>query len=227
MTDPVMHLEPARVVVEPGGQAAVNVTVTNTGHIVEGFRITVHGAAARWAEVVATRDPDERDPNVIRVYPGKESSATVVFAAPQGPTGTAGEVPFCVRAQSVVDTDRSAAAEGDVEVGRVHGLTASLTPVTSRGRWKGRHTLKVSNWGNAATTLRLVASDPDDALGFLVHPDRLELPVGASAVAAVRVRSRRPFLRGSPVRLPFRVVAEPDPPLVASTAAPTVSDPCR
>ncbi|MGY1640634.1 hypothetical protein ACI782_05800 [Geodermatophilus sp. SYSU D00703] len=227
VADPEIRIDPPRVVVEPDGQAQVTVIVTNTGQIVEGFRLTVHGAAADWSEVVTGQPPEQGDPDVLRVYPGRESTATVVFTAPAASAGVAGEVAFAVRAQSVVDPSSSAAAEGDLEVGRVHGLTASITPVTSTGRWSGRHTVKIGNWGNTPATLRLVASDPDDALGFLVSPDRLELPVGSAAVAAVRVRSRRPFLRGTPVRLPFRVVAEPDPPAEQPAAAPVVSDPQR
>jgi hypothetical protein len=226
----VVRIEPVRVVVEPGGQVPVTVTVRNTSEIVEGFRLTVHGAPAAWADVVTARDADRDEGDVVRVYPGAEVSATVLFTAPAAGSGEAGEVPFCVLATSVVDPTCSAAAEGDLEVGRVDGLTASITPVTSTGRWSGRHTVKISNWGNAPVALRLTASDPDDALGYLVHPDRLDLPVGASAVAAVRVRSRRPFLRGSPVRLPFRVVAEPDSPVPAPPSpagAPVVSSPSR
>jgi hypothetical protein len=228
VADPVVRIEPTRLVVEPGGQAPITVTVTNTGQIVEGFRLTVHGAAAAWSDVVTGQPPEEGDPDVLRVYPGQESTATVVFTAPPASAGAAGAVAFAVLAQSVVDPSSSAAAEGDLEIGRVDGLTASITPVTSRGRWSGRHTVRISNWGNAPATLRLTASDPDDALGFLVSPDVVELPVGRSAVAAVRVRSRRPFLRGTPVRLPFRVVAEPDPPGSEPPApTPVASDPHR
>ncbi len=222
-----MGVEPTRVVLEPGGQAPVTVTVRNPGQRVEGYRLTVHGAAAGWADVVTGADPEPGEADVVRVWPGKESTATVVFTAPAGSAGMAGRLPFAVLARSVVDESSSAAAEGDLEIGRVDGLSATLTPVTSTGRWSGRHTVKVSNWGNAPATLRLVASDADDALDFLVHPERMELRVGGSAVAAVRVRSRRPFLRGQKVRLPFRVVAESDPPPERPVAGPPVSTPQR
>jgi hypothetical protein len=231
----VVRIEPVRVVVEPGGQVPVTVTVRNTSQIVEGFRLTVHGAPAAWADIVTGKDPGPDESDVVRAYPGAESTATIIFTAPAAGSGVAGSVAFCVLATSVVDPTCSAAAEGDLEVGRVDGLAASITPVTSSGRWSGRHAVKVSNWGNSAVSLRVVASDPDEALGYLVHPDRLDLPVGASAFAAVRVRSRKPFLRGQPVRLPFRVIAEPDPPIPSpaeptvpsTTAAPAVSSPAR
>ena len=97
-------------------------------------------------------------------------------------------------------------AEGDVEIGKVFGLQAKIVPVTSSGRWRGRHVVQLSNWGNAPATLRMVASDPDAALGFYVRPDVVELPLGGSATVRMSVRTRKPFLRGTPVRLPFSVV---------------------
>ena len=107
-----------------------------------------------------------------------------------------------------MDPDASAVAEGDVEVGKVFGLQAKIVPVTSSGRWRGRHTVQLSNWGNAPAKLRIVASDPDAALGFYVRPDVVELPLGGTATVRVSVRTRKPFLRGTPVRLPFQIVAE-------------------
>ncbi len=73
-------------------------------------------------------------------------------------------------ARSTLSPQVSAVAEGDVEIGKVSGLQAKIVPVTSAGRWRGRHTIQLSNWGNAPAQLRLVASDPDDALGFYLGP---------------------------------------------------------
>ena len=49
----------------------------------------------------------------------------------------------------------------------------------------------------------MCASDPDAALGFYVRPDVVELPLGGTATVRMSVRTRQPFLRGMPVRLPF------------------------
>ena len=77
------------------------------------------------------------------------------------------------------------------------GLQAKIIPVTSSGRWRGRHVVQLSNWGNAPAKLRMVASDPDEALGFYVRPEVVELPLGGTATVRVSVRTRKPFLRGS------------------------------
>jgi len=205
VTDPVVRLDVPRLSVEPGGQARTTVTVRNTGTIVEGFRITVVGNTVDgWAQVL----PDKE----VQVYPGQEASATIVFSAPAGIGSNSGSYPFGVHAESVVDASSSAVAEGDLEVGRVFGLQSKLTPVTSQGRWRGKHRIDLTNWGNAPVRLRLVASDPDERLAFLITPEILEVPLGSSGQARLKVKTRDPFLRGTPVRLPFQVVGEPDPP---------------
>ena len=219
MTDPILRLEPPRVSVEPGGQGSVTVTVMNPGTIVEGYDLDVVAQTPLpFAEVV---------PPFLEVYPGQEGTATVVFSPPSGPQAPGGQIAFGVRARSRVDPTSSGVVEGDLEVGRVFGLQAKLTPVTSSGRWRGRHTLAVSNWGNAPARLRLVPSDPDQRLGFLVRPEFLEIPLGSTGVARLKVRTRKPELRGTPTRLPFQVVGEPDPPVPVTGPVSPISDPRR
>ena len=72
---------------------------------------------------------------------------------------------------STLDPQASAVAEGDIEIGQVFGLQAKIIPVTSAGRWRGRHVIQLSNWGNAPAQLRMAAIDPDDALGFYLSPE--------------------------------------------------------
>jgi len=209
MTDPIVRLEQTALTVEPGGQTTTVVTVRNLGTIVEGFRLDALGeGVTEWTSI---------SPPEVQVYPEQEATAVVVFAPPQGTRS--GTFPFAVRAESVVDATVSALAEGDLEIGRVFGLQSKITPVTSSGRWRGRHFLEITNWGNAPVRLRIAANDPDDRLAFLVGPDTLDLPLGVTAHAQLRVRTLKPFLRGPKERLPFQVVAEPE------TAAPPVPGP--
>ena len=111
-------------------------------------------------------------------------------------------------ARSTLNPQISAVAEGDVEIGQVYGLQAKIIPVTSAGRWRGRHVIQLSNWGNAPVQLRMSASDPDDALGFYVSPEIVNLAPGGQAAVRLSARTKHPFLRGTPVRLPFQVVGE-------------------
>lgn len=209
MTEPVVRLETTHVAVVPGGQVRVAVTVRNPGRIVEGYRLTVlherDGASAPlpWAEVT---------PPTFPVDTGAEQSAVVVFSPPGGRGATSGPVSFAVKVESTVQQGVATVVEGVVEVGQVFGMQSKIVPVSSAGRWSARHRIELTNWGNEAARLRLTASDPDEQLGFLVSPELVDVPLGGSAHTRVKVRTRHPTLRGQTRRLPFRVVAEPDPP---------------
>jgi hypothetical protein len=219
VADPLLRLEPDRVSVEPGGQASVQVTVHNPGTIVDSYRLDVVGEQPiDWAEVV---------PATVSVYPQQQETVTVLFRPPTGPGTPGGLVPFGVRATSEVDASARSVAEGELTIGQVSGLQAKLTPVTSSGRWRGRHTVQISNWGNSPARLRLVPTDPDQALGFLIRPDIVEIPLGATATARLKVRTRKPILRGTTTRLPFQVVGEPDPPVPVSGPVTPYADPSR
>lgn len=201
MADPVLRLDSTRVSVEPGGQAQITVNITSSSSIVEGFALDVVGPEpSKWAEVI---------PPSVDVYPGTEASAVIVFSPPAGSAAPSGVFPFGLRARSTEDPSSSAVVEGDVTLGKVSGLQAKITPVTSAGRWRGRHTIQLSNWGNTPVQLHLVATDPDEALGFYLKPDLVDLPIGSNATVRMTVRTRKPFLRGMQTRLPFQVVGEP------------------
>lgn len=219
MADPVLRLDSTRVSVEPGGQAQITVSITSSSSIVEGFALDVVGPEpANWAEVI---------PPSVDVYPGTEAAAVVVFSPPSGSAAPSGVFPFGLRARSTEDPSVSAVAEGDVTLGKVSGLQAKITPVTSAGRWRGRHTIQLSNWGNTPVQLQLKASDPDEALGFYLKPDLVDLPIGSNATVRMTVRTRKPILRGIQTRLPFQVVGEPAGAPDGPRAATPYGDPSR
>ena len=199
MADPLITLDAERTSAQPGGQARVSLIVTNPGTVVEGYQLQVLGPLAQWAEVV---------PPELSVYPQQEATAAVVISPPAGTGAASGLQPFGVIARSTLDASASAVAEGDIEIGEVFGLQAKIIPVTSSGRWRGRHVIQLSNWGNAPAQLRMSATDPDSALGFYLRPEDVNLPPGGQATVRLSARTRHPFLRGTPVRLPFHVVGE-------------------
>ena len=212
MTDPVLQLAPSELAIAPGAQGRTTIVVENVGSKVEEFRLELLGAAAAWASA---------EPGALEVYPGSRQEAVIAFSVPSVGAVPSGSYGLGVRAVSLVDHYSADVAEGSVEVGPVSGLATSLTPVTSGGRWKGRHTLTISNWGNTPAAVRLAASDPDERLGFLLRPTQLDLPLGATRTARITVRTRRPSLRSAQQRLPFTVVGEPVGPVLAAPAPQT------
>ncbi len=167
MADPLISLDTEHAAVQPGGQVRVTVTITNTGNLVEGYWLQVLGPAAAWAEVV---------PPEISVYPQQDATAAVILSPPSDGSALSGVLPFGVLASSTLDANTSAAAEADLEIGELHSLQAKIIPVTSTGRWRGRHVIQLSNWGNSQAQLQMVARDPDEALGFYLSPSYVDLP---------------------------------------------------
>jgi hypothetical protein len=224
VTDPVVSMEPTELAVEPGGQTRVTITVSNPGTIVENYRL----------EVLAERPEAGPDvwsqcfPEELSIYPREKGEAIVVLSPPAD--AVSGRQPFAVKVSSTVPPYASAVAEGDVDVGPKYGLQAAITPVTSSGRWRGRHLITYTNWGNAPVRLRLTTRDPDEKLGFLLQPQEVALPIGGKASVRLAVRTRKPFMRGPQQRLPFEVSAEPDEPGALPTPPPAIalpSDPRR
>ena len=196
---PVLTLDATTLRAEPGGQAQTTLTLRNPGQLVESFTLDVVGLDTDWWEV---------HPPELALYPGEDATAVVVLTPPAQARAPEEALPFGVRAISTLDPSRGIVEEGDLEVGRVFDLQPTITPVTSKGRWSARHTVTYTNWGNAPVRLRLQATDKDGRLGFQLTPDQLLVPMGGSATARLRVRPRDPFLRGSPVHLPFQVRGE-------------------
>ena len=182
MTDPIVSLDVDRVAVEPGGQVSVTIKITNPGTIVEGYRVEVIGeGVSDWGEAL---------PPEISIYPQQDASAVIVFSPPGGTGAPGGTWPFGIRVRSTEDADASAVVEGDLEIGKVFGLQAKLLPVNSSGRWRGRHVVQLSNWGNSPAKLKLTATNQDEALGFLIRPEVVELALGGEARAMVWVQDQ-------------------------------------
>ena len=66
-------LEPHALDVDPGGVATCQITVRNTGSVVDEFAFSVLGPAGAWAEV---------EPPSLSLFPGAEGTATVRFRPP-------------------------------------------------------------------------------------------------------------------------------------------------
>jgi hypothetical protein len=196
MIDPRVVIDETVVRVEPGGRATVGIKILNPGDIVEGYEISVLGAAAGWA----TAEPAE-----VSVFPGGEATAQIAFEPPVSAGVRAGTVAFGVRVRSKVDSTYATVVEGDVEVGAFRNIDATIGPKTSRGRRAGKHHVDMTNWGNEPVLVEITGADPDERLGFAIKSPVLELPVGGGKSVNVTVRPAGAVLRGPITRLPFTI----------------------
>ncbi|HEY0637303.1 MAG TPA: hypothetical protein VGD67_06625 [Pseudonocardiaceae bacterium] len=189
---------PASVTVEPGREATCPVVVTNTGSVVDQYRIEVVGEAAAWTTA---------EPAVVGLLPAESATVTLRFAPPRSAGLISGAVPYAVHVSSQEDPLGSVVEEGVVEVGAFTELTVELSPITATAARRARYEVVVDNAGNHPVDVELRGIDREDLLDLRLERTRLTLEPGTAAFVALRVSPRRRFLRGKPVRHPFQVEA--------------------
>jgi hypothetical protein len=191
---------PARLGVAPGGEVVAEITVTNTGRVVDSFAFEVLGQAAQWTQA---------EPATVSVFPGQSAVAHVIFRPPADGSVPAGALNFGVHVRSHEDPQGSVVAEGVLDVEAVTVLTAEMSPHTdrARGRRRSKHQVAIDNRGNAPTTVEVVGFDEQDAVDVSVSPAQVDVEAGSAAFVTVRARSRRRFWKGPGQTKPFAVEA--------------------
>jgi hypothetical protein len=179
----------------PGGEAACNVRVRNTGMVVDQVLLDVLGDTKGWATV---------EPPQLNLLPGTEGAVRVVFRPPRASTPPAGQYPFALRAMSHEDPEGSVIEEGAVALGSFTDISATLVPKTSHGRRSGHHKLIVENRGNGSAELSVAASDVDDAIEFHFKPEVFIAEPGTATFIRLRAAPRKRFLKGASKSLPFQ-----------------------
>jgi len=190
-------LSTAGLVVEPGQETRCVVTIRNSGRVVDQFTIDVVGEASAWAAV---------EPPAVNVMPGETVTVTVRFAPPRSANVVAGQVPFGVRVSSSEDPSGSVVEEGVLDIAPFADVTAELVPAKVEASSKAHFEVAVDNLGNHAVAVELSPHDPEDDLEFSLERARIDLNPGTAAFVRMRVRPRKRFLRGQPIRHPFQVL---------------------
>jgi hypothetical protein len=194
-------LSATMLVAEPGEEATCEITVRNTGTVVDQFTCEVIGEAAGWATV---------EPASVSLFPGGDEAVTVKFRPPRDYHVPAGPIDFGVKIVPQEDSDGATVEEGVIEVAPFVDTTAELLPRTTRGRRRAVHELALDNRGNAMVNAKLTAIDPDELLGFSIDPPTLSAAPGHAGFAKVHVAARKRFWRGPPKTHPFQVIVEPE-----------------
>jgi hypothetical protein len=187
------------------------VRVRNGGDTVEEYQFSVIGPLTEYATV---------DPDLLRLYPGDEGTATVTFTLPRAREVAAGPTPFGVRVVPRVHPELSDVAEGTVTVTPFAEIKADMIPVTVRGRLSARLRPTVENLGNAPLEARLIGRDDEDVLQFEEQTTPLVVPSGTTGRPVMRVRPRRRKFTGGADRFPFSITVAPTRQAEAAGALP-------
>ncbi len=194
------RLSDAAVRAEPGAEALCQVTIRNTGTVVDEFSFAVLGEAAAWASV---------EPASVSLLPGAEGNATVRLRPPRDTTTPQGSIPFAVRVTSKEDPQGSVVEEGALHVGAFADISAEIVPRTSRGRLTGRHEIAIDNRGNSAVEVQVSGSDPDEALSFRFSAPSVMSAPGTASFSRFTVTARGLLWRGTPATIAFAVTVAP------------------
>lgn len=196
----ITRLSTQELTVDPGGEAILDVLIRNNGQVVDEFTVEVLGDSAPWTEV---------GPAVIRLFPGTDQTAQIIFRPPRVAATVAKTVPFGVRVRSREDAQASSVEEGYLHVNPFADTVAELLPGTSRGSTRGRHDVAVDNRGNTTIDAEIVPIDPANELRFQVRPPNVVAGPGNASMARLVVRPKRRFWRGQPKTRPFQVSVRP------------------
>lgn len=187
--------------VEPGGEAALEVRLRNTGTVVDEFAIDVLGDAAGWASA---------EPPTLSLFPGADGAVKVVFRPPRSAAIAAGSLPFGIRVQSREDPEGTSVEEGAVEILAFYEPFAELVPRTSRGSRGAGHEVAIDNRGNTRLNADLEAFDEDRLLRFDVDPPGILIEPGMAGFAKLKVKPTKRFWRGAPKTRPFKLSVVPE-----------------
>lgn len=175
--EPGVTLVPPTDPVEPGGAGTALVRVRSTSEVVEQFRIELVGPVAAFASV---------DPAELRLFPGDEGDAQILFQPPRDATVSSGSYTFAVRVAPVTSPESAVVEESTVVIAGFSVITADISPRNVDGN-SATHTITVRNAGNAPTTVALAYLDPDERTAGSLQPNELEVPGGDAVTATLKV----------------------------------------
>ncbi len=189
-------LSSSRVEVAPGGTATVELTVRNTGSVVDEFRIEALGEGAPWTTA---------SPAVLPLFPGASAPVTITFNPPRRSDRVAGEVDVAIKVVSREDADASAVEELVVAIGGFDAPDAELVPRTIRASRKANVQVAIDNLGNRRMQRSIAATDADQKLKFETVPADVVVEAGRAEFAKVTIKPVKTFFRGPDRTIPYRV----------------------
>lgn len=195
----VAAIRETRLTVDPGGEVSTEITVLNTGGIVDQFTLEVVGPAESWVTL---------EPRVLSLFPDAQQVAIARFHPPRSYAVPPGPVPFAVRIIPSNDPAGSVAEEGTIEVGRFEDVAAEMVPSVVEGRIGAHVNVAVDSRGNTPMRVRLLTSDPAAALRITPRPDFLDLMPNQASFSTVKLRPRFRHLRGAAKQNRFKVIVD-------------------
>ncbi len=197
----VGQLSAGEVIVSPGADETVRLTVRNLGSAPGSFSLVASGFVQGWTVI---------DPPLMTLPPSGEGTATLSLRPPRHWSVPAGSSPLVIRIVSGDIDDDVTIVEGTVSVLAFDERRLSLAQSVQRAKRTAEYDVVLENLGNARAAVRLALSDPGARLRGDFAPPSIGVDPGQSAVSRLRVRSTRRRWRRGPRLVPFTVEASQD-----------------
>ncbi|MBE2320883.1 PASTA domain-containing protein [Solirubrobacter sp. CPCC 204708] len=198
LRDPARQDDPNAAVavgVVPGGHVSVLATVRNQGEIVDTYDLRVDGLPEGWATISA--------PTVFLNPWGSagdfQRELQITLHPPRVSASEARAWPVMVVARSRSLGTDVAWAPATLHVAPFEATAMRVGPERRRGRRHAAFDVAVTNHGNSPLEITIGARDTEARCPVTVYPERVLIPVGATAAGIVRVHVPRPLLCGRPV----------------------------
>jgi len=169
-----------RVAVAPGERVEFNVEIANRSQVDDRITVIVEGLPDDWVDA-----PDE----FISVPAGRTAQVTLVFQPPRQVETEPGRRRFrvVVRSQQFPEIEPDATAS--LLVGSYEELEVSLKP--RQLELPGVVEVRVSNRGNAPTTVVVAGRDPDGLITFVGEHTQVRLEPRQRATVSLELRPQR------------------------------------
>lgn len=194
-----VELSPAALVVAPGGSAELSVTITNLSSVVEQYQVDVVGLPGG--------EPWSYDRSLTTLRPRESGTVHAVLSLPVKSAALAGTYVLAVLVSSPSEATVSRAAELQLEITAVSGLTITADPILAYGTKRARFEVRVHNDGNTKVLMQLIASDGQGKTQITMTPGQHLLPPRTSQITRLDVVAPR-LLSGPERRLQISICAE-------------------
>jgi beta-lactam-binding protein with PASTA domain len=178
----VLTLDRTLMNATPGSAASLQVTIANTGRLVEGCTLEVNGIPDTWLRV---------DPPQFNLDVDATRQVTLHLTPPRSHESVAGSAAMAVRVVSLVNSAVMAEIPFTLMTEAYSDVKLDLDPAELEGKRSARTYLSIRNNGNLPERLTLSGSEAAHRLRFTFSPEFVEIPKGKDARVILNVSARR------------------------------------
>jgi hypothetical protein len=190
---------PNSFVLAAGDTVEATATLRNLGQSVDQLTLGIEGLQPTWYTLPVSS---------VALFPNDQDNLRIVLHPPKTAETKAGLSQFHIRVTSQQNPEEITTLDLTIEIRALPGVELDISPKRVVGR-KGIYRVVVNNKGDSDTTLHLKARDATGGLRYYLRPERLTVPGGGRAEAALEVRLRWSAFLGGEKEFNFQVSAAP------------------